>query len=63
MSLIEMFIDNTIRLLESMLTSGVASVTDAIEQSFASYDIDDSHITHSRVKILSRQSVPIISVC
>ncbi len=63
MSSIEMFIDNAIRLLESMLTSGVANVTDGIEQSFAFYDIDNSHITHSPVEILSRQSVPIIPVC
>ncbi len=63
MSSIKMFIDDAIRLLESMLTSGVANVTDGIEQSFDFYDIDNSHITYSPVEILSRQSVPIIPVC
>ncbi|PBK88397.1 hypothetical protein ARMGADRAFT_1168098 [Armillaria gallica] len=51
-----MFIDDTFWLLMSVLTSGVASIADGIEQSFASYDIDDSHITHSLDKTLSRKS-------
>ncbi|KAK0443282.1 hypothetical protein EV421DRAFT_1948084 [Armillaria borealis] len=55
-----MFIDDTIWLLMSMLASGVASVTHGIVQSFASHDIDDFHITHSLVEILSRESVAVL---
>ncbi|KAK0227321.1 hypothetical protein EDD85DRAFT_794597 [Armillaria nabsnona] len=51
-----MFIGDTIWLLISVLTSGVASVTQGIVQSFASHDIDDFPITHSLDKILSRKS-------
>ncbi|PBK65079.1 hypothetical protein ARMSODRAFT_978505 [Armillaria solidipes] len=55
-----MFIGDTIWLLMSMLTSGVASVTHGITESFASHDIDDSYITYSSVEILSRKSVPFV---